>query len=214
MPRPAYVRIVKLRQWFPADDPLAAPIARLCILREDLLLEMHGVYNEDVRDLDDGWPSFRRMYFLRNLVRTQSELSRGIHTLVRHPEFKKLLDKEPTPVRKQFRMAVRAISRAHQVVRDVRNDICGHVLERAVQEGLERINHAAWGFLDLGKTADYTHYKFVEELTAELLLKDVSDEERRAIQSSKWAAIADCLPAFPLIERCLLMYVNDRKLWS
>jgi hypothetical protein len=188
-------------------------MARLCILREDLLLEMHGVYAEDVPDLDDGWASFRRMYFLRNLVRTQSELSRGIQTLVGHPEFKKLLDKEPTEVQKQFRAAVRAITIAHPIIKDVRNDICGHVLERAVHEALERINPAAWGFFDVGKIADHTHYKFVEELTAELLLKDVSDEDRRAIQSSKWRAIADCLPTFSLIERCLLMYVADRKLW-
>jgi len=32
-------------------------MARLCVLREDLLLEMHGVYVEDIRDLDDEWNS-------------------------------------------------------------------------------------------------------------------------------------------------------------
>jgi hypothetical protein len=46
VPLSASFRIIKLRKWFPADDPLAVPVARLCILREDFLLEMRGVYEE------------------------------------------------------------------------------------------------------------------------------------------------------------------------
>jgi hypothetical protein len=34
---------IKLRQLFPSDDPLAAAMAALCILREDLLLELFGI---------------------------------------------------------------------------------------------------------------------------------------------------------------------------
>src|SRR5262244_755652 len=71
----AHVRIVVLRKWFPPHDPLAAKMARICILREDLLLEMQGVYTEDIRELDGLSPQYRRMYFLRNLMRSQMELS-------------------------------------------------------------------------------------------------------------------------------------------
>ena len=212
MPTAARVRIIKLRKWFPPRDPLAAKMARLCILREDLLLEMQGVYTEDIVELDEHSAEFRRMYFLRNLIRTQMELSGAIQTLLKSQEFKKLLSKAPSETQKAFREAARAIGKAHPIAKDVRHDICGHVQERAVQEALEQLDLDSWGFLDVGKIARRTHYKFAGELTTEILLKGVTQEERRKIESSKFAIIADMVPTFALIEHCLLMYAEDRKL--
>jgi hypothetical protein len=212
MPRSAHVSIIKIRKWFPPDDPLAAKMARLCILREDLLLEMEGVFTEDIRELDDHSAEFRRMYFLRNLVRTQIELSGAIQVLLRNEEFKDLLAKEPAEIQRDFRKAARAIGRAHPLAKEVRNDICGHVREKAVQEVLETIDPGAWGFLDISKIAKNTHYKFAGELTAAILLKGVSDEDKAKIRSSKWETIAELVPVFALIERCLLIYAQDRRL--
>ena len=212
MPRSAHVRIIKIRKWFPPHDPLAAKIARLCILREDLLLEMEGVFTEDIHELDDHSAEFRRMYFLRNLVRTQIELSGAIQVLLKNEEFKNLLAKAPAEIQGDFHKAARAIGRAHPLAKDVRNDICGHVREKAVQEALETIDPGAWGFLDISKIAKHTHYKFAGELTAAILLKGVSEEEKSKIQSSKWETIAELVPAFALIERCVLIYAEDRKL--
>lgn len=212
MPRSAHVRIIKIRKWFPPHDPLAAKIARLCILREDLLLEMQGVFTEDIHQLDDHSAEFRRMYFLRNLVRTQIELSGAIQVLLKNPEFKGLLAKESAKIQRDFRKAARAIGRAHPLAKEVRNDICGHVKEKAVQEVLETIDPGAWGFLDISKIAKSTHYKFAGELTAAILLKGVSEEEKSKIKSSKWETIAELVPAFALIERCVLIYAENRKL--
>src|SRR5712692_7799419 len=120
MPRAAHVSILKIRKWFPPDDPLAAKIARLCILREDLLLEMEGVFTEDIHELDDHSAEFRRMYFLRNLVRTQIELSSAIQVLLKDQEFKNLLAKESAQIQRDFRKAARAIGRAHPLAKEVR----------------------------------------------------------------------------------------------
>jgi hypothetical protein len=212
MPTAALMRIVTLRKWFPPHDPLAAKIARLCILREDLLLEMQGVYTEDITELDEHSPQYRRMYFLRNLIRTQMELSGAIQTLLKTTEFKELLAKAPKETQKAFDEAATVLAKAHPVAKDVRNDICGHVLEKAVQEALDRIAVDAWGFLDVGKIAKQTHYKFAGELVAEILLKGVTMEERRRIESSKFATIADLVQTFALVEVCLLMYAEDRRL--
>ncbi len=212
MPTAARVSIVTLRKWFPPHDPLAAKIARLCILREDLLIEMQGVYVEDIKELDESSPQSRKMYFLRNLIRTQMELSGAIQTLLISSEFKDLLDKAPEEIQKAFREAAAIIGKAHPVARDVRNDICGHVRESAVRAALERIDPDSWGFLDVGRRANLTHYKFAGELTAEILLKDVTKEERGTISSSKFATIADLVQTFALIEVCLRMYAQDRGL--
>jgi len=215
VPSPAHVSIVKLRKWFPPHDPLAAKIARLCILREDLLVEMQGVHTEDIKELDGHSPQFRRMYFLRSLLRTQMELSSAIQTLLGNLDFKALLEKQSDEVKTKFAEAAALIGKAHSVLKDIRNEIGGHVQESGVQAALERIEANtpnAFGLLDLGPRANLTHYKFAGELTAEILLKDVSEEERRNIQSGKFALLADLLPTFTLIEHCLIMYAEDRGL--
>lgn len=212
MPLAAYVRIVKIRKWFPPHDPLAAKIARLCILREDLLLEMEGVHKEDIEALDDHSAMFRRMYFLRNLIRTQMEVSGGIQVLLNDGEFRSLLQNASPETKAAFEEGRRVIGKAHPVAKEVRNEVCGHLLEKAVQEALERIDTETWGFLDLSKTAQRTHYKFAAELIAEMLLKGVSESERKQIESSKYEIIADMVAIFSLIEHCVLLYAQDRKL--
>jgi len=213
MPTALFVRIVKLRKWFPPRDPLAAKIARMCILREDLLIEMQGVYTEDVTELDEHSAEFRRMYFLRNLIRSLTELSAAIQTLLTNQEFKRLLGQQPKPLKEAFHKAAAVIGAAHILVRDVRNDICGHVREAAVQEALERIDAEAFGLWVIGKKANLTHHKFAGELTSEILLKDVTGEERRTISASKFATIADLMEEiFGLVEVCFRMYAQDRGL--
>lgn len=127
---------------------------------------MHGVYTEDIEELDEHSPQFRRMYFLRNLIRTEMELSGAVQVLLKSSEFKELLKKASKETQKAFREAAATIGKAHPMAKDVRNDTCGHVREEAVQATLEVIEPDSWGFLDVGKIAKRTHYKFAGELIA------------------------------------------------
>ncbi len=70
---------------------IAAKVARLCMLREDFLLEMTGVYTEKIKQLDGLSEEWRKLYFIRNLVRTLREIESGIHMLMSDPQFKVLL---------------------------------------------------------------------------------------------------------------------------
>ena len=144
--------------------------------------------------------------------------SGAIQVLLGNEDFRNLLERQPDKVKAQFAAGASIIGKAHSTLKAVRNDIAGHVLESAVQAALEKIHSElpdAFGFLDVGPKANLTHYKFAGELTAEILLKDVSAEERKQISqiaSSKFALLTELLPTFNLIEQCLLMYVGDRKL--
>ena len=207
-----HISVVVPRKWFPPSDPLAAMIARVCILRGDLLIEMQGIYSDSIVDLDGGSPEHRRMYFLRNMIRTQTELSSSIQRLLGAPEFKVLLDDQPQSIQTKFNEMAKVIGEIHPLLKDVRNDVGGHVLEKAVQAALERISWESFDFFEIGEAANLTHFKFAGEIVAEMLLKDVAEEERREIRSSKFAQLARILPIFILIDYCLALYAMDRGL--
>jgi hypothetical protein len=206
------VRSVVIRKWFPPTDPLAAMIARICILRSDLLIEMQGVYLETIEDLDGSSAQQRRMYFLRNMIRTQTELSGAIQRLLSNPDFKKLLERQPEAVQAKFQDMANVIGEVHGLLKEVRNDVCGHILEGAVQSALERMPWESSDFFEIGDAANLTHLKFAGEIVAEMLLKGVPAEERKEIRSSKFSQLRKILPAFTLIDYCLVLYAMDRGL--
>jgi len=185
MPLAAHVSIVKIRKWFPPSDPLAAS---------------HSA-------------PFRRIYFLRNLVKTQLELSGAIQVLLKNPEFKRLLSEATLKVRAGFKKAANAIGKAHPIAKGCEKRHLRTRPRRGRTESVETIHPGAWGFLDVSRTAKHTHYKFAGELIAAILLKGVSDEDKAKIQSGKWETIAQLVPLFALIEHCFVIYGEDRRLF-
>jgi hypothetical protein len=75
------LRPIKLRKWFPPQDTVATMVAMLCILREDLLLELYGITNEHIPRLDDNDSGYRRTYFWRNSLRTLTEIKKVLTRL-------------------------------------------------------------------------------------------------------------------------------------
>jgi len=187
-------------------------IARICILREDLLLEMQGYMAEEIKALDEHSPEFRRTYFVRSMVRTQMELAGAISRLLADAHFKTLLEKQPAEIKMQFADGQDLIARSKPVAKDMRDDICGHVQEKAVREALEDIHHDVFGLMDMAPMAANPHYKFAAELVSAIMLKRIPEEELRAFTSSKFATLAEMLKLFRLIEHSLVIYATDKGL--
>jgi hypothetical protein len=100
-----------------------------------------------------------------------------------------------------------------QVVKDVRNDICGHVLENAVQEALNDLAGSdVFGFLEIGLMMQHTYYKFAGELVVQILIRGVPEEDKHRVFMEKMQAIAGLFRSFALIESALNMYMAGRKL--
>jgi len=211
-PTPAKVFIVRLAKWFPLDDPLAVKVARLCIIREDMMLEMRNILLKETEEEDETSFQRRRTYFLRNLVRSLMELSSAIHRRLNDSAFKALVVQQPANIQQQFANAEALIADAQPVARAIRNDICAHVLESAVQEAIEQINPDSFGLLDFGPLENLTSYGFAHELIAAMLMKDVPDDHKRDLDFSKFKKIGEFIKLFALIEQCLIIYVHDRKL--
>jgi hypothetical protein len=206
-------RTVVLTKWFPPGDALAAKIARLCILREDFLLEMTGIYTEEIKELESHSQHWRQIYFFRNLIRTLREMESGIQRLLSDNEFKSLLAGCTKETQDEFSSHAKAMGKGIGVLKEIRDDICGHVLEKAVQETLAQMGGSeVFGFLEIGPTQHKTYFKFAGELVIQILVKGVPDTDKQEAFTQKAKKIADLLMAFALIERAFDIYMESRGL--
>lgn len=55
-------RYIKLTRWFPPDDVIAANVARLCILKEDFEIELRGMLEKSISNLDSNGYEYRKLY--------------------------------------------------------------------------------------------------------------------------------------------------------
>ena len=87
-----------------------------------------------------------------------------------------------------------------------------HVREEAVEEALEKISFDSFGFMEIGRILRDSHLKFAGELVANILVRGMPENEKATVLQEKMKALADLFSVFALIERILLMYVEDRGL--
>lgn len=213
MPIASRTRIFRISKWFPPNDLLAAKIARLCILREDFLLEMNGVLTPQIKDLDGHSEEWRRLYFVRNLIRTLREIEAGMQRLFSDPEFSAVLAAQESEVQKQFTNHVASMAKGIGVLKEVRDDICGHVQEAPIRETLNELeNSDLCGILETGPTLQRTYYKFAGELVVQILVRGAPDSEKHKVFLEKLEKIGDLIEAFALIDRALYIYMEERSL--
>jgi hypothetical protein len=208
----AYIHPVKLRKWFPPDDPLAATVARLCILREDLFLEMLGMETSEIEALDRNTHKWRQLYFLRNSIRTLFEIRSAIETLQRNRKFRELLKVQPQEQRNEFQRLLREFTKAHGLLKDIRDSTGGHVPQARVQAALNEMSFDREDLLEVGQKSIDTHYRFVGELLVAILLIGVPEREQKGKIDQDLSVIANLMPIFALIDNLFVMYVKAREL--
>jgi hypothetical protein len=207
-----YIGIVRLRKWFPPGDPLAEIIARLCVLREDLALEMSGFHEDNLGELDGNSVEWRSLYFFRSFVRTMREISHALQALSRDPEFKIILADSPAKYRKEFKRVVREMNSSHGIVKQIRDSLGGHVLPRTVQSALDGMHFERFGFLEAAETGGKTHYQFAGEIVAEILMAGVPEKERLPRLQHNIEQISKLLSFHSLIDWILYTYSKARNL--
>ncbi len=208
------LQFIRLRAIFPPEDSLAVTIARLCILREDLLLEVQAIRQETLGVLDSNGPEWRRLYFWRNSFRTLESVRSALHVLSSNREFQKALKKEPREIQKGFDRLTKALRKVSaDFLKGLRDDLGGHVLESRVKEALERMDSWQMGLIEVSNgVLGKQHYRFTSELVLQMMLpaKSIDRPERelkrrsRKISILMWAVLA--------IDEIFNGYVNSREL--
>lgn len=203
---------IRIRTWFPPDDPLAEIVARLCILREDLALEMHGLDEKELGGLDGNSEEWRRVYFLRSLIRTMKEITHALEALSRNPEFKHILGTSPAKYRTEFKRVVRGMNSSRGTVKRIRDSLGGHVLSSVIRTALREMPYERIGLLQAGPTGGITHFKFAGEIVVGVLMAGVPEEDQLARFRQELEQVSELLSFHTLIDWVLLAYAKARDL--
>jgi hypothetical protein len=207
-----FIHPVKLRKWFPPRDRFAACMARLCILREDLLLEMLGIYQRKIKPLDEHSVLWRQMFFWRSLVKTMWEMRQAIESLNTIPEFKRVLKRQPKSWQKKYLDMVKLLAKHQTLVGNIRNSLGGHVLSGTVEKALNEMSLDTEGFIEEGEVEKRTHYRFANDLVLEILLAGVEKDQRLDAIHKSFRTVADLMPVFELTGILLTIYADERGL--
>jgi hypothetical protein len=72
---------IRVKEWFPPNDRVATIMAQLCVLREDLYLELEGLKEDEIKPLDRNGDNYRSAYFFRNSTKTLFEMRKTVQRL-------------------------------------------------------------------------------------------------------------------------------------
>ena len=204
------IKITHLRKWFPVGDRFAATVARLCILREDLMLEGLGAIARGMGKLDRNSIPWRKLYFLRNSIKTLAEIRSAIETLKQIKKFQDLLERESKENRKKFKSFCDLTNSTHSLIKELRNAVGGHILHESVVRALDSQEFDWMGTLEIGETPETLHYKFAGELLLAILLPNIPASKRgaRIIEILKTAG--ELTAALGAIDLVFWMYLKER----
>ncbi len=223
-PARSLFRYAKLRRLFPGDlDKLTnSGIARLCVLFEDLRIEIAGLSLprpslKDERGLAAGFDvaghELRSFYFLRRSIATCVEFAEAIRLLDQASDFKKLVARFPAEGQTTWRESLNYFGRKEKFWKEIRNDVGGHFGSKASEFAVESFLPDAGGSIEVHLNHDGKGgaiLGFASEIAATALLRRLPGGTHK--EKSK-NLIDEVMTAFPHAIRAVECIVNDH-MWD
>src|SRR5438034_9246367 len=171
----SHTKWISPRKWFPADDPIACAVARLCVLREDLYIEFLAMSMNDVTytlgdvfttedgklpHIDDNGEEYRRIYFFRASLHTLAEVHNAVSGLRNNKDFRRMYRNFGLKFYNHFLAYLSSLDKNLTELRRIRNALGGHVSRDGVRKALETMDFDETGKLDAGQKVKDTHYGF------------------------------------------------------
>jgi len=161
------IRMRELRKVFPADvnsRDLSARIVRLCVLYEDLRIELMAIAQKSIRVLDATDRRYTKNYFLRRSIATLFEFAEGLRLLNDSKEFSGVIASFPQDIRERWDAAVGFFKDNEDFLQKIRNDIGGHFGEEAARFTISNLDTDAVGKIEI--KGRHIHLHFAGELAA------------------------------------------------
>ena len=155
-----------LRRVFRSDEErlIDAYIARLCVLYEDLKIEILAISADSIPNLDVLDPvaeytaprnvgKYRRNYFLRRAIATLYEFAEGLRLLSECPDFAPVEPDFDSDAKKEWRTATDFFNQNKGLIKNVRNDIGGHFGSQAAIYAVPNLSLDAAGKIEIERDA-------------------------------------------------------------
>jgi hypothetical protein len=202
-------RSIQLSTWFPSDDPIAAAVARLCILREDFYLEALALAADRIDILDENDAAWRRIYFLRQLTVTLMEAKGAMIELQKSSDFRSALGKAGMGFREEVKQLVKILDAGE--LKQIRNNVGGHIGQKGMQQVLKALDTEVEALLEVGTTHRQTHYKFTSELMARMLTIHMHGKEDKLVTFERIGTLMT-VKLLDAIDRVITAYCDLKKL--
>jgi len=208
------IRTARLRNVFKADEKrkpnLNAKLARLCVLYEDLRVELCGIVELSIPALDvldDG--KYRRLYFVRRSIGTIREFAEALRLVTDDPDFQLNEMKEDKAT---WYLAIKFFKENESLLGDIRNDICGHFGHQAALKALGRLPDASCDIeLVDGRDQIDLRLRFAGEIVTSALRPHLQSDDIEGYKT----LLRDCIkPAYRHATRCVQTLVGEYLLRS
>jgi hypothetical protein len=203
----------RLASIFYAGDELNILIARLCVLFEDLRIEISGLSADDLGRLDECGKNGRGLYFLRRSIATLHEFTSALDDLDQLPSFQPVRARFNGVAQRHWDRALKYFRKHERYVARMRHNVGGHFGKQATESAVRNLYPASVGSLEIfsyGSTGG-AKLLFATEIAATATLGNVKGDSsqarsrkmvRRAVVGYRHAVWAvDCIVKFYLWDR-------------
>lgn len=177
-------RWARLQSVFPrtVDRELHALVACLCVLFEDLRIEINGQIEEDLKRLDECGTTYRNLYFLRRSIATLHEFAEILRDLDRLPSFQLIRLRFDVGSEIQWKRATTYFRKYSSYIARLRNNVGGHFGKQAGEGVIKALHPDATGALEvlLNEKGGRARLLFASELAATGLLDHVAGSDPAA----------------------------------
>jgi hypothetical protein len=200
---------IRIKEWFPPDDRVPTIMAQLCVLREDLYLELEGLKEDEIKPLDRNGDNYRSAYFFRNSTKTLFEMRKAVQCLKVQEAFMKQLAKQKG-FHEAFKDFDKAMFQSRHLLKRLRHETSGHLDEGAFKNALEKISCDTKQLFQGGNSPKTLHYKFCLEFLGAIFLrqvdKDFEEEWGRILRTTADVSFK----AIKAVDLLFMAYVEQR----
>lgn len=177
---------------------------------------------DNMADLDKTSVNIRKLYFLRNSVRTIDEIVKAVDDLQKHINIETTTLKLSDTVKNQFKDFFNMISDRKKEIKILRNNLWGgHVGEPAMKKTLNQMHIDRKGLLEYKETMKSTRiysecrYKFAGELILAHNLDATHPDDQERVLGALIGRIAQLTGAsVSMIDNIFALYARERRLVS
>jgi hypothetical protein len=179
------IKVGHLKPLFPVgtvdEEKFSKQLVRLCVLYEDLQIELAAVLAESVQELDASGRDMRRLYFLRRSLGTVMEIAQALEVMNSTAVVKSWRRGLGGDREKAWDDAVKWFAKEKADLKDFRDDLAGHFLDRAAKFVLDTLEPEQIGVIELFRRGNGfdMRLKLAHELAATALFRKNTEPARK-----------------------------------